>query len=56
MNRDIELKANFFQQSNALIFRGKPSHTIAGLCSPEKNIELKIIVVSKQGNFKTKKG
>lgn len=56
MNREIEVKGNFFQQSNALIFRAKPSHTIAALTSPEKNIEVKIIAVSRQGNFKTKKG
>jgi ssDNA-binding replication factor A large subunit len=56
MQREVELKGNCFQQANSLIFRGRPSHQIVNLLSPEKNIEVKIIVVSKQGVFKTKKG
>ena len=56
MNREVELRSNFFQQANSLIFRGKPSHCIINLTQPEKNIELKIIIVTKQSNFKTKKG
>ncbi len=38
MNREVELKGNFFQQANALIFRAKPSHYISNLTTPEKNI------------------
>ena len=56
MNSDVELKGNFFQQTNALIFRGKTQHQIANLTTTLKNIELKVIVISKQGTFKTKKG
>ena len=56
MNQEVELKGDFFKQANSLIFRGKPSHLIGQLTSPEKNIEIKVIAVSKQGSFKTKKG
>lgn len=56
MIREVELRSNFFQQANTLIFRGKPSHYIKNLTQPEKNIELKIVIISKQSNFKTKKG
>jgi hypothetical protein len=57
MNREVgELRGNVFQQSNALIFRPNRSHTLAALSQPEKNIEIRVIVVAKQAIFRTKKG
>ena len=52
MEDQVELD---FNQLNALINRKSPSHKIGGLKKPEKNIELKFIIVSKVSSFKTKK-
>ena len=55
-NEEVQLRHGFFQQANTLILRTHTSHTMAALTQPQKNVEVKVMLISRQAIFKTKKG
>ena len=59
METPHDMKIPNFAQANSLIYRNtsqqQTSHSIANLTSPEKNIELKFIIISKNPPIYTKK-
>ena len=57
MNREqTQLNYSFFQPPNALIFKVNVSHRIGNLQQPQKNIEIRVVIINKQSIIKTKKG
>lgn len=55
--RTIDLKAATFTKPNSLIYRSnEPTHRIINFKEPERNIELKMMVLERQAVFNTKKG